>query len=298
MDWNQLAVAVLGGLVGFTELAQRYRDDPMGPVFAFPGLLYVAINAGASVAALWFVQYVDGGVAAASTASFPTAIKHVLLAGFGAMAFFRSAFFTVRIGDRDFPVGPAALLQVLLNISDRAYDRDRAADRSKEVGRIMAGISFERAKQTLPAYCLQLMQNVGKEEADKLVADVQQLDASAMSPRSKSNNLGLLVMGVVGRRTLDAAVNALRSIIELPSESDRKLLALAKGLPLASSTRLLAQCKLLDPDRPAAAVTALEQAVAGILASADPDDAKAIAVVAALRALYGSAVLEAALAKP
>jgi hypothetical protein len=228
MDWNHLAVAALGGLVGFTELAQRYRDEPVSPALTIPGLVYIAVNAAASVAALWFVQYVDGGVTAAATAGFPTAVKHGLLAVFGAMAFFRSAFFNVRIGDRDFPVGPAALLQVLLTISDRAYDRTRAADRSREVGRIMAEIAFDRAVQSLPAYCLKLMQNVGKEEGDKLLAEIQDLARSAMTPRAKSYNLGLLLMSVVGPRTLDAAVLALRPLIEMPNAADRNLLALAK----------------------------------------------------------------------
>ena len=74
-----------------------------------------------------------------------------LVAGFGAMAFLRSAVFVVRAGDQDVGVGPSGFLQVVLNATDRAVDRRRAGARAHEVARAMSGVSFEKAAEALPA---------------------------------------------------------------------------------------------------------------------------------------------------
>lgn len=42
------------------------------------------------------------------------------------MAFFRSSLFTIRVGDKDVPLGLGLILQVLLDVTDRAVDRGRA----------------------------------------------------------------------------------------------------------------------------------------------------------------------------
>lgn len=89
----------------------------------------------------------------------------------------------MRLRDTDLPLGPAAILQVILNASDRADDRQRAAQRSEAVAAIMQGVDFNRARENrarenrareaLPAYCLKLMQNVSQEEADELREEVK-----------------------------------------------------------------------------------------------------------------------------
>jgi hypothetical protein len=46
------AVALFGSLVGTTELVSRYRDKPTAPLGTWPGIIYIATNALASIAAL------------------------------------------------------------------------------------------------------------------------------------------------------------------------------------------------------------------------------------------------------
>ena len=87
-------------------------------------------------------------------------VAQVLLAGFGTMAFFRTSLFTLRVGEADVAIGPAAVLQVILDAADRACDRFRAGPRSSDVIRIMRGVTFERARIALPLHCFALMQNV------------------------------------------------------------------------------------------------------------------------------------------
>ena len=288
-----VSVAAIGGIVGWTELAQRYRDRPTGPLRTWPGNTYILVNILASLGALALVRHLDLGTGI----GLPLPVAQVLIAGAGAMAFFRSAFFTVRLRDTDLPLGPAAILQVILNASDRAYDRERAAQRSDAVARIMHDVSFERARQALPAYCLKLMQNVSQEEADLLGEELKDLEAAAMGPRSKSYNLGLLLLNLVGEATLETAVRALGGVILMPNEADQRLLTAARGFPPGDAAEVLALCRFLDPEREAAAVDRVATEITAILAGQAPDEVKAVAVLGALRGVFGSVVLEAALAK-
>src|SRR5712691_5553221 len=50
------AVALFGFLVGTTELVSRYRDRPVAPLVTLPGVIYIATNAVAAIAALWVLQ--------------------------------------------------------------------------------------------------------------------------------------------------------------------------------------------------------------------------------------------------
>jgi len=161
------AAAVLFGLaVGTTELVARYRDRPTAPLRTASGIIYILVNGLAAGLALWLIR--EQKIAANVTLLDP-AVAQVLLAGFETMAFFRTSLFTLRVGDADVAIGPAAVLQVILNAADRACDRVRAGSRSAEVIAIMRGVSFERARDALPLHCFALMQNVSMAEQQLVI---------------------------------------------------------------------------------------------------------------------------------
>ena len=54
LDW--VAVALLGGLVGTSELISRYKDDPWAAIRNWPARFYIAINGAASVGALGVIH--------------------------------------------------------------------------------------------------------------------------------------------------------------------------------------------------------------------------------------------------
>src|SRR5579859_4136781 len=135
MDWlDWAAVAVLGGVVGSSELISRYKDNAKETLGSWPAIFYIVINSVASVAALglvrtngWFTQ---------------SRWTQILMAGISAMAFFRTSLFVVRAGDRDVGVGPSGFLQIFLAAADRAVDRKRAAARSDAVAEVMKGVDY------------------------------------------------------------------------------------------------------------------------------------------------------------
>src|ERR1044071_9380997 len=197
-----LAVFGIGVLVGVGELVSRYRDAPEHAIRTTPALLYIALNAVAAVAALALVE--SFGVVKGTDHA--AGITRVLLAGFGAMAFFRTSVFTIRVGDQDVSIGPVAFLQIVLHAADRAVDRVRADARASAVAACMSGVSFQAAQAALPAFCMQLMQNVPADEQNEVGDAVKILQSSAMDDQTKAKNLGLLLMNVVGEKVLLTAV--------------------------------------------------------------------------------------------
>jgi hypothetical protein len=205
--YRRFIVAVLiGALVGTGEIVSRYRDAPERALWTMSALLYILINAAASCVALYVIWRFKVAVTADSLR---TIITQTLMAGFGAMAFFRTSLFIVRVGDQDVAIGPVAFLQVVLSATDRAVDRVRAEARAVSVTDCMEGVSFDRAWTALPSFCFALMQNVPSDEQQGVGDAVTALKGSAIDNETKVKNLGLLLLNVVGTKVLLTAVNEL-----------------------------------------------------------------------------------------
>lgn len=222
IDWatlfDFLVVFSFGALVGIGELVSRYRDEPWGTLKSPPGIGYVILNALVSVAALLLIRGFEWTFSVQEDAVRWT---QVLVAGFGAMALFRSSLFNVRVGDKDVAVGPNSFLQIILSATDREVDRRRATIRASLIKEIMADVSFEEAKVPLPLSCIALMQNMPPDEQAELNEDVGRLDrAEIVNPEIKSYLLGAALLTYVGDEVLQAAVKMLDDEIQGSTDGD------------------------------------------------------------------------------
>ena len=209
---NYLLVALIGGLLGACELLGRYRDEPTKAVWNWAAFLYISVNVAAGLLALHLIYIfkVDFGIPAAEPQKL--AAVQVLVAGLGAMALFRTSLFTARVGDQDVPLGPGIVMQILLNVTDRAVDRGRAKPRAQDIANIMIDVDFLKAKAALPPFCFGLMQNVRSDE-QKAIGDQVNLivlPGPGESSRLQSILLGLLLLKVVGPDVLKAAIAAMK----------------------------------------------------------------------------------------
>src|SRR5438477_10168596 len=82
-----IAAAYIGALVGMGEIVARYRDAPERALRTISAGLYVFINATASAVAMYAVWTFNLATAATGPR---TMIQQIFLAGFGAMALFRT----------------------------------------------------------------------------------------------------------------------------------------------------------------------------------------------------------------
>jgi hypothetical protein len=240
-----LSATFFGMLVGATEIVARYRDKPTAALETLPGFIYVTVNGLISLFAFWLLHTKQIDLKISNDLG--TAVNEVLIAGFGSMALFRTSIFTLRVRDTDVPVGPAAVLQVILNAADRACDRLRAGPRAKEAKDTMLGVSFARAKLALPLHCLALMQKVSAEERNELSQAIASLDTAAMSDEVKAYNLGLLLTNFIGEDVLREAIDALGAVICGPPADEPAILAQASQLAFGEMAALIEICIALDP---------------------------------------------------
>jgi hypothetical protein len=203
LDWT--GVAVVGAVVGISELISRYKDQPVAALRSVPARFYIAINSAASITALGLIH--------ADRLFENSHWTVILMASVSAMAFFRTSLFVIRVSDRDVGVGPSGFLQIFLTAADRAVDRERAAARSQAVVEVMKGVDYERAKGVLPPYCLALMQNVSQEDQQELGRSLKDLDEGAEDPNVKVLLLGIELINVVGVDVLTTAVKSLEDQI-------------------------------------------------------------------------------------
>jgi hypothetical protein len=209
------AVFVFGAGVGASELIARYKDAPFQALWTRAAGWYVFVNAVAACFAYVLIVQFDWSFDAG-----PEQKQWVqaLVAGFGSMVFFRSSLFTMKVGETDVAVGPGIFFQVLLFATDRACDRQRAEPRSALVSSIMQGVSFEQARDALPSFAFELMQNVSAAEQQQFRQVVDALANAKMRDSIKVLNLGLMLMNVVGGQVLSAAVRALGEKIQGPAK--------------------------------------------------------------------------------
>lgn len=207
-------VALIGLAVGVVELVSRYRDNPVRALLTFPAVLYVVLNVAACIACLAVIDIVKPSwIFDAKNAQDVQQLYVILAAGFGAVALFRSSIFKLKSPEGDLAVGPSLILDTLLAATDRGVDRKIAAPRGEKVSKLMDGVTFDRAKAALPAYCFALMQNVGPQEQKAFADQVNSLSATEMKDQVRALNLGLALINLVGEKVLERAVADLKPLI-------------------------------------------------------------------------------------
>lgn len=216
-----LSVFLIGALVAVGELASRYKDDPVRAIVSLPAGVYIAVNGLASVGALALAHTFDWTFGASGG---QIRVIQVMIAGFGAIALFRTSLFNVTVADQVIGVGPSVLLNVILTTADRAVDRGRALDRSKMVTEIMKGISFDKSADSIRLFCVGLMQNALPAEKDAIAQTISNLRDplnNNVPDQIKSYIFGLSLLGLVGEKVLRDAIQRLRTTLSaVPGATD------------------------------------------------------------------------------
>jgi hypothetical protein len=212
---------IIGCLAGASELVARYKDEPFKAIRSIPAGSYIVLNGIASLVAIFMIERFGWTFGVAEV--WPQIIVKILVAGFGAMALFRSSFFNVRVGETDVGVGPSSLLTIVLEAIDRQVDRQRAEVRAVVASRIMEGVSFGKAKLALPMTCFAMMQNVPVAEQERTSSEINEIQNAETSDHARAIGLGLTLMNSVGEDVLKAAVKALGEHIKRPEQEESEV---------------------------------------------------------------------------
>jgi hypothetical protein len=213
--------ALLGAVIGGAELAACYRDRPATAVLSPSGLMYVLVNAAASVIALIAVETVGwrfGLPAFAPPASLY--FVQVMAAGLGAAALFRMSFTLAQ--DRNISLGPIAVLHGMLKIVDGALERKRALSRLSHND--LAGLSFIRDHAALTELCCHALRRFELAEAQRLGELASDLRAREdLTDADKLDCFGLELTRLVGERALRKAADRLRDRPQTDDEPPERL---------------------------------------------------------------------------
>ena len=221
--WAYAAAAAIGVVVGAAELVSRHGDRPLRALWVSWGAFYLILNALFSLLAMWLIDVLQpnwitwpasGAVSVGSAAW----LEVVAAAGFGTAAVFRSGIMKVRGADGDVTLGPGAVADVFLKMADDAVDRRLGVWRIDEVAVTMAGVDFELAKTVLPPYCFGALKRLGAEQQAEFARQLAALDAASGDKATKSELLGLALMGVAGPEIVAKAVTRLGDRIRRPPQ--------------------------------------------------------------------------------
>src|SRR5438270_5286833 len=174
-NWRPSIFAFLcGGLVGITEIASRYRDEPFQAIRSPYGLVYVTLNGAISVLSLLLIFRYPATFRAVSGDKLLAAIA----AGFGSSAIMRTRLAVLKGPDnKEVSVGPDLVITVLLQTFDKRIDRIRARKRQAIVIRNLPGIrklgSFQIAADYLfnSLLAFQNMSDTDKSQFSSIIAD-------------------------------------------------------------------------------------------------------------------------------
>jgi hypothetical protein len=221
MSWpDYVIVGIIGAAVGVGELVSRYERSPMRALGSVPAFAYVAVNAVASLAALYLIRVFDWKFGLSGDEQTVRAVR-ILAGGFGAMALLRSSLFVLRAGDSDVPVGPGAFLTAVTQAADAAVARkveQRRIRAHATLARLAAETdSFKRLKESLPIYVLALCGDVSADDQAGLARQVTAMEASTMADRDKLFALAVTLINLAGEDAFATAVETLQS--ELVAES-------------------------------------------------------------------------------
>lgn len=297
--WH-LAVCVFGMAVGASEMVGRYRDAPFHTLSTTAAIWYIVINAVAAVCAYILIKRFE------LTFNLPDnknlELVRALVAGFGSMAFFRSSLFNVKVGDTEVPVGPGIFFQVLLFATDRACDRQRAMKRTALVTEIMNGVSFNAARDTLPNFCFDLMQNLPSSEAQRVRQSIEGLaTAQHIRDADKVLSLGLMLMNVVGSPVLRSAVRGIGPRLQEPAKIELSVFTKLQDVDFSKAFPILVDVcfvmsKFGNQDDQQKAKDAVVADITPLKTSPNLDnDTRVLMLALALQQRFGDGVLEAAL---
>jgi hypothetical protein len=200
---------IIGLVVAFAELLSRYKDSPIEILKILPSWIYLFINGGASILALWFIT--DQNIVLGGIGTKPAG--KILISALSSMIVLRSSIFNFRVGEKNYDVGIATILQIFLNRADRSFDQKRSTNNLVSIEKIMISVDFKRAEKDLPAICLASMQNLSDDEQKLLADEVVKISKSDLQEKTKSLQLGIILARYTGSELLGTAVDRLKDVI-------------------------------------------------------------------------------------
>ncbi|MCC2608007.1 hypothetical protein [Planctobacterium marinum] len=207
-----LITGFIGVVFGATELISRYKEKPFQILLGSHSIIYMMINAAASVLALYIIQINEFtfGIQANNDDAKLVLVK-ILVAGMASMTLFRSSLFNLKIGESEVNVGPNAILQIILRTVDREVDRKNAEKKADAIPKEIKSLSLDLISNDLPTIALSLMSNLDNEEIELFRMKMARIrDNTQLSETTKKIAIACSLSSIVGVDVLKKATKMCR----------------------------------------------------------------------------------------
>jgi hypothetical protein len=214
VGWQAALSGAIAGSVGVAELLGRYKSSPGFSLRRLAAWTYVLVNAGAGVLALYLVRAFGWTFNQTQHVT----LWRILVAGFGAVALFRSSLFITKVGSTDLNVGPSLVLGALLDACDRAIDRESATKISEVIaGGKLDGLDPDAVQLALPVLCLALMQNFAAADQALLATDLNKIKENAeLTPNTKMRAVIIQLAKYLGPAVVETTLTDGRVLFSTP----------------------------------------------------------------------------------
>ncbi len=191
-----IAAALIGALVGGVGgVVERYDRAPFSVLLTLPALAYLLCNAVASVFALALIYVFGWGPQGVNSSASIDWIR-AILAGVGGVLLFRT---TLIVGSSRRAIGVelSQFLDSILSATRTEMDRQEKGISARKVQGIMKDVLFEKAYESLPLYCLSLMEAPRKQQLQQ-GKTVKKIHAQPMENLEKTTLLGIALIKLWG----------------------------------------------------------------------------------------------------
>ena len=199
--------ACFGASVGAAEIVSRYKDEPFIAIMSPPGLRYLGLNAGLSLAAFYVLYHFR------QTILIEDPLSMSIVAGFGAMVVMRSKVFNFKTEKGEtYAVGPDAVLTTFLTSVDRQIDRYRASRRQDLVYHETKSVTDpQNAPEFLKTFLVSY-QNLSNDEKASVDSEIKRIyeGADFKSPRLKFMVIAFGFLNIMGEKNFKALIDQLK----------------------------------------------------------------------------------------
>ncbi len=217
----------VSALVGVADILNRYNENPLVALKTKAAFWYIVANASFGIAAFWIAMILEvvkvSGVTSHGGGLTVDSVRNALLVGFGATLILRSVAFKIAVGAKsgDAP-SPSTIVDALLATFDQSIDRTVAGRKDQDVRAMMSGISFDKSKAFIPAYCLSLLKQDEK-MAENVSGLVKKIGAFGAPDRDgdaqRAFLLGNALINVFGHEVASAAVKGFKKDLLISTET-------------------------------------------------------------------------------
>jgi hypothetical protein len=215
-----LLAFLIGAVVGLSELLSRYSWSVRSILLNMSGWMYLVLNGCAAIVA--YQLAIDFNIAFGLDGK-PEWWRASIVALLS-MAFLRSAFANIKIGERSVGVGLVSFIEIFKKRAERDLDQELTKWRLRKVGALVAELPYESAGNYLIHLTITTLPSLSDQDREDILRETTKIASMEVNNEKKMLLLAMRLEHWLGQNLL----------VEMVAEAARKYQAEATQSAVAS----------------------------------------------------------------